>query len=138
MEFRKKMNQRLIIAIAYILLGVALICIDLANASENYFYISFGLALLLMGVLRLFRYRKIIETDQTMRKQELAEKDERTLMMAERARSWSFSLSLTAAGIWVITLNLLGRQEEALPFAWYVCGMVVLYWICFSIIRKKY
>ena len=91
-----------------------------------------------MGVLRLFRYRKITKNDQTMRKQELAESDERTRMIAERARSWSFSLSLTASGIWVIILNLLGRNEEALPFAWYVCGMCILYWLCFAIIRKKY
>lgn len=138
MEFKKKMQQRFTIAVVYILLGLALVCTDLVNASDNYFYFSFGLALLLMGVLRLFRYRKITKSDQTMRKQELAEQDERTRMMAERARSWAFSFSLTAAGIWVIIQNLLGHHEEALPYGWYVCAMVVLYWICFTIIRKKY
>ena len=92
----------------------------------------------LMGILRLFQYRKITRNDQSMRKQELAESDERTRMIAERARSWAFSLSITGSGIVVIVLSLLGRHEEALPFAWYVCGMVVLYWISFVIIRKKY
>lgn len=138
MEFKKKMQQRFILAVGYILTGLALVCIDLVNASENYFYFSFGFALLLMGILRLFRYRKITKSTQTMRKQELTEQDERIRMIAERARSWCFSLSVTAAGIWVIILSLLGRHEEALPFSWYVCAMVVLYWICFVIIRKKY
>lgn len=138
MDFRKKMKQRFILAVGYILTGLALVCIDLVNAAENYFYFSFGFALLLMGILRLFRYRKITKSTQTMRKQELTEQDERTRMIAERARSWCFSLSVTAAGIWVIILSLLGRHEEALPFSWYVCAMVVLYWICFVIIRKKY
>lgn len=138
MEFKKKLKLRFTIAVVYILLGLALVYVDLVKASENYFYFSFGLALLLMGILRLFRYRKITKTDQTMRKQELAEQDERIRMIADRARSWAFSISLTAAGIWVIVQNLLGHHQKALPYAWYVCGMVVLYWICFTIIRKKY
>ena len=138
MEFKKKMQQRFILAVGYILTGLALVCMDLVNASENYFYFSFGFALLLMGILRLFRYRKITKSDHTMRKQELTESDERIRMIADRARSWSFSLSVSAAGIWVIVQNLMGRHEEALPFAWYVCGMCVLYWICYGMIRKKY
>ena len=138
MEFKKKMQQRFILAVGYILTGLALVCIALVNASENYFYVSFGFALVLMGILRLFRYRKITKSDHTMRKQELTESDERIRMIADRARSWSFSLSVSAAGIWVIVQNLMGRHEEALPFAWYVCGMCVLYWICYGMIRKKY
>ena len=138
MEFKKKMQQRLWIAAVYILLGLVLVCIDILKGSANYYFFSFGLALLLLGILRIFRYRKITGNNQTLRKQELSETDERTRMMAERARSWYFSLSITAAGIWVIALNLLGRHDEALPFAWYVCAMVVLYWICFAVIRKKY
>ena len=137
MEFKKKMQQRRIIALSYMALGFVLVMTDLLKVENGYFF-SFGLAMILMGILRLFQYRKITRNDQSMRKQELAESDERTRMIAERARSWAFSLSITGSGIVVIVLSLLGRHEEALPFAWYVCGMVVLYWISFVIIRKKY
>lgn len=137
MEFKKKMRQRRIIALSYMALGFVLVMTDLLKGENGYFF-SFGLALILMGILRLFQYRKITRNDQSMRKQELAESDERTRMIAERARSWAFSLSITGSGIIVIVLSLLGRHEEALPFAWYVCGMVALYWISFFILRKKY
>jgi len=138
MEFKKKMKQRLVIAVSYILLGLAMVIADILKGFGNYFFFSFGFALVLMGIARLFRYRKITKNDQTLRKQELAESDERIRMIAERARSWCFSLSLMGAGIVVIVLNVIGKHDEALPFAWYVCGMVVLYWICWSIIHKKY
>ena len=138
MEFKKKMKQRLIIALSYILVGIVLLAAAFAGKSDNYFFSAFGFALMVMGILRLLRYRKVTASEQTMRKQELTESDERFRMMAERARSWAFSLSIMAAGILVIVLNLLGYQEEALPFAWFVCGMVVLYWICWTIIRRKY
>ncbi len=138
MEFQKKMKQRQIIAVSYIVLGLILVIADLLKGFENYFFFSFGIALLMMGALRLHRNRKITANEQTMRKQELAEKDERTRMISERARSWAFSLSITISGILVIVLNFMGLTEQALPFAWYVCGMVALYWVCWMIIQKKY
>ena len=138
MEFKKKMQQRRIIGISYILLGLALTIADMLKGFENNYFTSFGIALIFMGILRLLQYRKITQDDKSMRKREVAESDERTRMIAERARSWAFSISITGAGIVVIVLSLLGHHEEALPFAWYVCGMVVLYWISFVIIRKKY
>lgn len=138
MDFRKKMKQRLWIAISYIALGLILVIADAVNHFENYFFSSFGFALVIMGILRIIRHRKIMRDDQSLRKQELAESDERIRMIAERARSWAFSLSVTGAGLLVIVLNILGHHDAALPFAWYVCGMVVLYWICYSVIDKKY
>ena len=138
MEFKKKLKQRLIIALSYILVGIVLLAAAFAGKSDNYFFSAFGFALMVMGALRLLRYRKVTASEQTMRKQELTESDERFRMMAERARSWAFSLSIMAAGILVIILNLLGYQEEALPFAWFVGAMVALYWICWLIIRRKY
>ena len=138
MEFKKKMKQRFVIAVSYILLGIILLVAAFAGKSDNYFFTSFGIALMLMGILRLSQYRKITASDQALRKRELAESDERNRMMAERARSWAFSFSIMAAGILVIVLNLLGYNEEALPFAWFVCGMVALYWVCWLIIKRKY
>ena len=138
MDFRKKMKQRLWIAISYIALGLILVIADAVNHFENYFFSSFGFALVIMGILRIIRHRKTLRDDQSLRKQELAESDERNRMIAERSRSWVFSLSVTGAGLLVVVLNILGCHDAALPFAWYVCGMCVLYWICFIIIRKKY
>lgn len=138
MEFQKKMKQRQLIAASYIALGLVLIIADILKGFENSFFFSFGFALTAMGLLRLFQARKISATKQTMRKQEVAENDERTRMICERAKSWTFSLSVTGSGILVILLNILGYREEALPFAWYVCGMVMLYWICWIILRRKY
>lgn len=138
MEFKKKMKQRLYIAVSYIALGLVLLAVGFTGKSDNYFFTGFGAALMAMGFLRLLRYRKVTRDDKSLRKQELAESDERYRMMAEQARSWAFSFSIMAAGILVIVLNLLGYQEEALPFAWFVCGMVALYWVCWCIVKRKY
>lgn len=138
MDFKRKMKQRLYLAVSYIVLGLVLMAAYMITGLDNSFFFVFGVALLLMGILRLFHYRKITKDDQSIRKQELAESDELTRLIAERARSWCFSLSIVGSGIAVIVLELFGRHEEALPFAWYVCGMVTLYWVCYYIVKRKY
>lgn len=138
MEFKKKLKQRLYIAISYITLGLILVTTALENGFENHFISSFGIALLVMGILRIIRYMKTTKDEKSIRRQELAETDERNLMISERAKSWAFSFSIMLAGLTVIVLSLLGHHEAALPFAWVVCGMTVLYWICWHIIRKNY
>lgn len=138
MDFKKKMKQRLYIAVSYMVLGLILIAADMITGLDNSFFFVFGVALLLMGILRLFHYRKITKDDQSIRKQELVESDELTRLISERAKSWAFSLSITISGIAVIVLSLLGYHDRALPFAWFVCGMVTLYWVCYYIIKQKY
>ena len=138
MEFKKKLKQRLYIAVSYIVIGLVLIAADALNHSENQFFFSFGITLIVMGILRLIRHRKITKDEASIHRQEVAEHDERTLMMSEKARSWAFSYSILIAGIAVIVLSLLGKHDAAQPFAWYVCGQLVLYWICWLILRKKY
>ena len=138
MEFKKKLKQRLYIAVSYIVIGLVLIAADALNHFENQFFFSFGIALIVMGILRLIRHRKITRDDASIHRQEVAETDERTLMMNEKARGWAFACSILIAGVAVIVLSLLGKHEAAQPFAWYVCGQICLYWVCWCIIRKKY
>ena len=138
MEFKKKLQARLYIAVSYIVIGLVLIAADALNHLENQFFFSFGMTLIVMGILRLIRHRKVTKDEAAIRRQEVAETDERTLMMAEKARSWAFSYSILIAGIIVIVLSLLGKRDAAQPFAWYVCGQITLYWICWLILRKKY
>lgn len=138
MEFQRKMKQRLYIAISYILLGLILTAAHIFTHSDNYFILPFGICLLVMGTLRMIRYKNITADDKSMRKQEVSETDERTRMISERAKSWAFSFSIMVCGIIVIVLSFLGNHDAAQPFAWFVCFMVLLYWIFYAIANKKY
>ena len=138
MNFNKRMKQRLYVAIAYCFLGLILIVAAIADNFENHFIFSFGLALLVLGVLRIAQYRKITKSEKAMHQREVAESDERNRMLSERAKSWTFSFSIMAAGILVIVLSILGYHDQAQPFAWYACLMVVFYWIFWLIANKKY
>lgn len=138
MDFKKKLKQRFYIALFYITLGLILVIAAYLGKFENYFISSFGIALLVMGVIRTIRHCNITKDAQSIRQQELAETDERNLMISERAKSWAFSFSILLAGLSVIVLSLLGYHDLAQPFAWFVCLMTLLYWICYHIVKRKY
>lgn len=138
MEFKKKLKIRWYTAAVFILLGIALIVVAVLGSFENDFFVAYGGALIVMGILRLIQHRRITKDEKSVRDRELAESDERFRMISERARSLAFSWSIVAAGIVVIVLSLMGKHDAAQPFAWYVCGMVLLYWIFWMILGKKY
>ena len=138
MDFKKRLKQRLYLAVAYLAVGLILVFTGIVTGTDNSFFTAFGFALVIMGILRVLQYRKITRDDRSFRQQELTETDERNRMMAEKARSWAFSFSIILAGVAVIVLSLLGRHKEVLPLSWFVCGMTALYWICRAIIQKKY
>ena len=138
MEFQKKLKNRLYIAISYLILGAFLIVYDLIAHPKNDFGLVFGIALLVMGILRIFQYRRITSSDQSIKEREMEETDERNKMIAERARSWAFSLYFLLSGITVIILSFLGHHELATPISYSVLLLVVFYWLSYLILRRKY
>lgn len=138
MEYKKKLKQRLFVNLSWAVLGVGMISYWLLSGTVNTYPLSLGIAFIIMGIIRTVQYKRIVHDEKAMKERETAEKDERNKMMSERAKSWAFSLSLFIAGNICIILSLLGKHEAALPFAWYLCGMTAVYWICWNIIRKKY
>ena len=138
MDYKKKLKQRLFVNLSWAVLGLGLLLYWFLAETDNTYPLSLGTAFIFIGIVRTIQYKQTTADEKVMREKEIAENDERNRMMQERAKSWAFSFSIIAAGILVIVLNLLGYHDEALPFAWYVCGMTLLYWICWNIIRKKY
>ena len=138
MEYTKSLRKRLYWAVSYLVLGIGLNIIAFVTASENEFLSVFGSALLVMGIARILRHVRLVRSDAAVKKQEIAETDERNILLAEKARSWAYGLTVSLAGIAVIVLSLLRYQELVLPLAWLVCGMTLLYWICWFIARRKY
>lgn len=138
MEFKKKLKQRLYVNLGWAIIGLFLIAFWCIRQPENTYPLSLGIAFVIMGILRTHQYRQDTRDEKAIRQKELAETDERNRMMLERAKSWAFSFSVFLAGDLAIILSLLGKHETAQIFAWFLCGMTVLYWICWNIIRRKY
>ena len=137
MEFKKKLKIRLWVAISYIALGIAMATVAIVSKTENQFISSFGLALTVMGIARVRNYFLITKNEDTLRKREITETDERNVSIVNKARSAAFTVYILLAGVFVIVMGLLDKIEISVWVSYSVALLVFVYWICYIIYQKK-
>ncbi len=137
MDYKQKLKSRLYVAIIYIALGIMMIVGTFATTPDNDFISSFGFALVAMGIVRVRNYYMITRNEETIRKQQIAETDERNLLILHKAKSAAFSIYTLLSGTAVIILSLFNMHEAAKWIAYSVLLLVVIYWICYWVYQKK-
>lgn len=137
MDFKKKLKIRLFLAIGYIILGLAMIVIFNIIKTENTFLSSFGLALTVVGIAKTRNYFLITKNEETLKKQQIAENDERNIAIANKAKSVSFVIYIIIVCSSVTVLYLLNHTALANILSASVCALVAIYWISYWIINKK-
>ena len=105
--------------------------------TENDFISTFGFMMILMGLVRIRNYRIITKDEDTIRKQQIIETDERNISIIHKAKSAAFAVYTFILGAAVIVLSFIGMHEAAKWVAYSVCLLVVIYWICYFIYQKK-
>ena len=137
MDFKKRLKIRLFTAIAYIVLGLAMIIIFNIIKTDNNFLSSFGFALIVIATVNIRNYIMITKDEETIKRREIAEKDERNISIANKARSVAFILYVLVACVAVIVLQLFAKTELAMILSSTVCFLILVYWISYWIIHKK-
>ncbi len=137
MDFRKKLKIRLFVAIGYIILGLVMIFVFTLFDFPNNFLSSWGIALIVIGIAQIKKYFLITKNEESIKKRQIAESDERNISIANKAKSISFILYVVLASIAVIVLEFLNLTLFALLISGSVCLLVLIYWISYFIISKR-
>jgi len=137
MDFKKKLKIRLHTAIIYVALGIMIIVGAFVSKPENDFISSFGLILSVIGIARIRNYFIITKSEESIKKQQIAETDERNISIANKAKSATFLIYVLILGIAVIILSFLNMQSIAKWISYSVCLLIIIYWICYLIYQKK-
>ena len=139
MEFKKKIKTRIYMAAAYIIIGIAMFLSKFyAGDAANDVISSIGIALAVGGFVRVARHVKLMRDPEKLRKMEIAETDERNVMIWERARSMAFAVYITLAAVVMIVLYILNMELAGQIVAYNICGFIMLYLVCYNIIKRKY
>ena len=138
MEFKDILKMRLYLAIGCIVAGILMIVGGAVSGRTDTFFSSFGLCLVIIGIVRIRNYKRITKNEQTIRKQEIAETDERNITLSNKARSWAFYLYLVGASVTVLVLLFMGNEDMAALIGYSVCILVALYWVSYFVLKRKY
>ena len=132
-----KSDRRILAWIACIVLGAALLALGAADIIDA-FWSGMGSALIAVGLIRsihFFRFRK----DEAYREKcELEKTDERNRFLRNKAWAWTGYLFILVAAVASIALKLLGQELLSMAAGSAVCVMVILYWISYLILRRRY
>ena len=102
---------------------------------------AFGLMIsgtYLPGVLQLLRTHRFMKNSAYREAVEIAETDERNHFIRSKAWAWAGYLFILIAAVSSIILRILHQDLLSLAASYTICLMLILYWVSYLILRKKY
>ena len=126
-----------ILPILYVIIGATLgICGELGKVDQ--FWNGLGAALVVVGVLRLIRQIRYNTNTAYKEETDTAVNDERNRFIGMKAWSWAGYLYIMIAAVATIVFKLLNQETLMFFCSGSVCVILILYWVSYFILRKKY
>ena len=132
-----KLETRILVSILWVILGGILVGLSFAGITDEY-WSGMGSALLTVGILQLLRWNRLRKNAAYREKMEIAENDERNHFIRGKAWAWAGYLFILIAAVASIVLRVLHQDVLSLAASYAVCLMLILYWVSYMVLRKKY
>ena len=137
------MNRRYIaLGVVYIILGIALFIasqiVDLGNSVMAQILPGMGGAIFGVGVVRLVMGIRLEKDKEYRENYEIEVNDERNRYLRMKAWSWAGYCFVLIGAAATIVFAAADKKELMMLASGSMCLMLVLYWIAYLIVRKKY
>lgn len=125
------------VSLLWVLLGAVLTVCAAAGVLDSYWY-SFGMALLVVGGLQLWRQRRYRKNEAYREKVDTETGDERNRFIANKAWAWAGYGFVLIAAVASIAFKIAGREDLMMFCSFSVCLIVLLYCGSYMILKRKY
>lgn len=132
-----KQNKRLYVNILWLMIGSILIGLSFAGVVDEYWN-GMGMGLAVVGAINLIRYYRLNKNDVYREKIELEASDERNHFIRNKAFAWAGYYFILIAAVGTIVFKIIGQELLSQAAAYAVCLMLILYWISYMILKRKY
>lgn len=132
-----KQNKRLYVNILWLMIGSILIGLSFAGVVDEYWN-GMGMGLAVVGAINLIRYYRLNKNDVYREKIELEASDERNHFIRNKAFAWAGYYFVLIAAVGTIVFKIIGQEVLSQAAAYAVCLMLILYWISYMILKRKY
>ncbi len=132
-----RISRRILANIVYIVLGVILFGLGLAGTLDS-FWSGMGGALISVGVVRMIHMLRYAKDEAYRQEKTIEATDERHQFLRNKAWAWAGYLFVLLSAILTIVLKLLGQDLLSVAAGFAVCVLVLLYWVCYLALKKKY
>ena len=132
------MNKtRWIASIVEIILGAILWICGILGVIDSY-WSGMGAGLLGVGIVFLIRQIRYKTNAEYKEEYDIEVSDERNRFIGMKAWSWAGYLFVMIAAVGSIVCKLLGREDLMMFCSMSVCLILVLYWVSYMVLKRKY
>ena len=131
-------NKRLALTVFWIVLGAVLVVLTVTEVLDSSIYSGMGGALMAVGTLQLIRAVKYRKDSEYREKVDTELGDERNRFLRMKSWSWAGYFTILIEGIGAIIAMALGERTVQLVLSYSVWLVLVIYWIAYVILSKKY
>ena len=132
-----KKDRRIIACIIYTVIGITLLVLGILEIVDS-FWSGMGGALIAIGVLRTIQILRYNKDEAYREKWSVEAQDERNRFIRNKAWAWAGYLFVLIAAICTVVFRLLGQELLSMAASFAVCILVLLYWACYWLLKRKY
>ena len=130
-------NRRIALNIVYIIIGIVLIIVTEIGKLDS-MYTGFGGGLLVVGILNMFRSLRYKKDENYRENVDTAIGDERNNFLRMKAWSWAGYIFVIILAVITIICMILSLELYMQIAAYALCLIVLLYWISYTILKRRY
>ena len=124
-------NKRIYLSIFWILIGAVLFGLGTFDIIDS-FWGGMGSGLIAVGIVQTARWVRYRSNSEFREKFDTSANDER------KAWAWAGYISVLAGAVGAVVFKVMGKEELSLFCSMAVCLLLVLYWVCYFVLNRKY
>lgn len=137
MKQNRNIRARAILSALYFVTGASIFIYG-EFATIDSFWSGMGTALMVVGALQTIRLVRYNTNPRYKEATDTAVNDERNRFIGMKAWSWAGYLYIMIAAVATIVCKLLNQETLMFFCSGSVCVILILYWVSYFILRKKY
>ncbi|MBQ3390704.1 MAG: hypothetical protein IJG57_06520 [Firmicutes bacterium] len=131
-------NRRLALSIFWVVIGLVLVGLSIAEKLDSSMYAGMGGALAAVGALQVIRNLQYRRNEEYREKVDTEVSDERNRFLRMKSWSWTGYIVVLVEAIGVVVAMILGKETVQLVLAYSVCLLVGVYWLSYVVLSRKY
>ncbi len=132
-----KYDRRMYLSLFWLLLGAVLVVCSMTEVIDSY-WSGMGGGFAGVGIAQLIRHIRYRKNEEYREKVDVETNDERNRFLAGKAWAWAGYLFVLVSGVATIALKVMGQDQWSLAASCALCLLLVLYWIAYFVLKRKY
>ena len=134
---KEKKESKFLVSIVYIIIGCIVVGLSIAGRLDE-FWSGMGSALLTIGMIRFIRNYRLNKNEIYREKMEIEANDERNHFIRNKAWAWAGYLFVMIMAVATIIFKIIGQDTLMMFASGSVCLVLVLFWVSYHILKRKY